>query len=93
MDVWYYQRFFYVLLLAAALTPVILKKELAELEWLSFVLFGAIGIFILINLYLLELAPDFNYVQQGFTASMWAPYPSPIRFISAVSITLVAYSY
>jgi amino acid permease len=24
---------------------------------------------------------------------MWAPYPSPIRFISAVSITLVAYSY
>jgi cytochrome c biogenesis protein CcdA len=60
---------------------------------LSFVLFGAIGIFILINLYLLELAPDFNYVQQGFTASMWAPYPSPIRFISAVSITLVAYSY
>jgi len=80
-------------LLAAALTPVILKKELAELEWLSFVLFGAIGLFIFINLFQLEFARDFNYVQQGFNSSMLTPYPSPIRFISAVSITLVAYSY
>jgi amino acid permease len=82
-----------VLLLAAALTPVILKKELAELEWLSFVLFGAIGLFVFINLYQLELAPQFNYIQQGFNSTMWTPFPSPIRFISAVSITLVAYSY
>ena len=51
-----------MLLLAGALTPVILKKELAELEWLSFVLFGAIGLFIFINLYMLEIAPDFNYI-------------------------------
>lgn len=51
------------MLLAAALTPVILKKELAELEWLSFVLFGAIGLFILINAYQLFFASDFNYIQ------------------------------
>jgi len=48
---WCYERYFYVLILAAALTPVILKKEIAELEWLSFVLFGAIGLFILVNLF------------------------------------------
>jgi hypothetical protein len=60
IDEWYYKRFFYVLLLAGALTPIILKKELAELEWLSFVLFGAIGIFILINFYQLEFQKGFN---------------------------------
>jgi amino acid permease len=51
MDVWWCERFFYVLLLAVALAPVILKKELAELEWLSWVLFGSIGLFIVINLW------------------------------------------
>lgn len=51
MDIWWCERFFYVLLLAAALAPVILKKELAELEWLSWVLFGSIGLFIVINLW------------------------------------------
>ncbi len=40
-----------MLILAAALLPVILKKELAELEWLSWVLFGSIGLFIAINLW------------------------------------------
>jgi hypothetical protein len=37
--------------LGALLTPVILKKELAELEWLSYVLFGAIGLFIITNIW------------------------------------------
>jgi amino acid permease len=62
MDKWCYDRFFYVFILAALLTPVILKKELAELEWLSFVLFGAIGLFVVINFYQLEFAKDFNYI-------------------------------
>lgn len=51
MDMWYYDRYFYVLILGVLLAPVILKKELAELEWLSYVLFGAIGLFVLTNLY------------------------------------------
>jgi len=54
MDIWWCERFFYVLVLALLLAPVILKKELAELEWLSWVLFGAIGLFIAINLWQLE---------------------------------------
>lgn len=45
-EVWYTDRTVYVLGLGALLIPVVLKKELAELEWLSFVLFISIGIFI-----------------------------------------------
>jgi hypothetical protein len=57
VDEWYYERFFYVLILGALLTPVILKKDLDELEWLSYVLFGAIGLFIVTNLFQLTLDP------------------------------------
>ena len=78
-------------MLAGALTPIILKKELAELEWLSFVLFGAIGIFILVNFYQLEFQNGFNAT--FYSHEMIAPNPSIVRFISAISVTLVAYSY
>lgn len=48
-DVWYSSRYFYVIFLGSALIPIVLKKELAELEWLSIVLFASIGIFIVVN--------------------------------------------
>lgn len=59
-DIWYSSRYFYVLLLGAALTPVVLKKELAELEWLSIVLFVSIGLFVLVNF--IQLTIDKRFV-------------------------------
>ena len=48
-SVWYTSRYFFVLILAALLIIVILKKELAELEWISIVLFVSLGLFILMD--------------------------------------------
>lgn len=93
MDIWWCERFFYVLVLAAALSPVILKKELAELEWLSWVLFGSIGLFIVINLWQLEGDKNFQSQKTGLTGGVWLPDKGGARIISAVSITMVAYSY
>lgn len=59
MTIWWCERFFYVLLLGAVLMPVILKKELAELEILSWILFGSIGLFILTDLWQLLIDPNF----------------------------------
>lgn len=53
IDKWCYERYFYVLILGVAMTPVILKKELAELEWLSLVLFGSLGLFVILMTWLL----------------------------------------
>jgi len=60
MDVWYFQRYFYVLVLGGISIPLVLKKEIAELEWLAFVLFGSIGIFIICNLYLVCFDQNFR---------------------------------
>ena len=46
---WYTSRYLYVVILAALLIIVILKKELAELEWISIVLFVSLGLFILMD--------------------------------------------
>jgi amino acid permease len=71
-----------------------LKKELAELKWLTFVLFGSVGIFILCNLYLLCLDKNFTATHEpGFKTDVWLPNHGFVRLISALSITLVAYGY
>lgn len=90
MNIWYCQRYFYVLLLSAALILVVLKKELAELEWLSYVLFASIGLFIVINIWELEFDPQFTAA--GFD-NTFKPDKGFPRFLSAVSVTMVAYSY
>ena len=56
-DVWYSSKPFYVLIIGVSLVAVIIKKELAEMKVLSWLLFGSINIFILMNLLLLL----FNY--------------------------------
>lgn len=58
-DVFYGQRWFWILVIAVLLLPVILKKELAELEWCSWVLFASIGLFIVLNFW--ELTVDKNF--------------------------------
>jgi len=58
-DTFYCVKWFYVLILAAMLTPIVLKKELAELEWLSVILFVSIFLFLLCILLLLVATPKF----------------------------------
>ena len=56
---WQFQRSFYVALLGLPMTPVILKKELAELEWLSWVLFGSLSLFVVLLLWMLMIDETF----------------------------------
>lgn len=48
---WYTSRWFYSLPLAVVLIPICLKKELAELAWVSYFLFFSIAVFTIVNLY------------------------------------------
>jgi len=61
-ETWYSSRWFYVLLLGTGLAPVIVKKELAELKWLSILLFACVGIFIVTNFWELVIDPKFEPV-------------------------------
>jgi amino acid permease len=88
-----YQRWFYVVTLGVPLTLVILKKELAELDWLAWVLFGSLGIFILMLCWLLFVDQSFRVQRAGLNGDIWFPDHGIGRLISAVSIILVAYGY
>ena len=90
---WQFQRSFYVALLGLPMTPVILKKELAELEWLSWVLFGSLSLFVVLLLWMLMIDETFILQAHGLTGDTWVPDHGGSRFISAISITLVAYGY
>jgi hypothetical protein len=78
-------------LIGILLTPVVIKKDLAELEWLATLLFISIGIFIFMSLYLLLF--DSNYIVDP-TASdnIWAPKSGSATF-GAFCTIMVAYGY
>ena len=59
-DVWYSSKLVYVIGLGVCLGPVVVKKELAELEWLSIFLGISIMIFMLLSFNLLVF--DKRYV-------------------------------
>ena len=67
----YTSRYFYVLILAAFLIAVILKKELAELEWLSVVLFVSLGLFILCDV--TQLFFDDRFDAAPVDSDFWVP--------------------
>ena len=46
---WYTSRYCYIVILGVFLLIVVMKKELAELEWVSIVLFVSLGLFIISN--------------------------------------------
>jgi len=52
-EAWYSDKPTYVLGLGVLLIPVVIKKELAELDWLASLLFFSIGLFVIINGYML----------------------------------------
>lgn len=49
-SIWYTSRWCYSVPLSIILLPVVLKKELAELAWISYVLFTSLGLFVIVNL-------------------------------------------
>jgi hypothetical protein len=92
-DVFWTQKWFYSCILAALLMPVILKKELAELEWCSWVLFGSIFLFIILNLWELTVDKNFHGEGLGLHDDIWMPDHGGARTLNAVSVVMVAYSY
>ena len=47
--VWYTSRWCYSVPLAVVLLPICLKRELAELAWISYVLFTSLALFVFVN--------------------------------------------
>ena len=78
-------------MIGLVLTPVVIKKDLAELEWLATLLFISIGIFILMSLYLLLFDPNYT-VDQMAPNNNWAPKPGSATF-GAFCTIMVAYGY
>ena len=58
-DVWYTSRWCYSVPLAVVLLPICLKKELAELAWVSYVLFVSLTLFVLVN-FIELVSPNFD---------------------------------
>lgn len=59
-EVWYSSKYVYVIALAVGLGPVVIKKEIAELEWLSILLGVSIVIFVILSLWLLLIDPRYE---------------------------------
>jgi len=76
--------------LAAVLLPIVLKKELAELAWVSVVLFVSLTLFVLMSFYILVF--DSTFVAQGVDPDILYP-KAEWGTISALSVTMLAYSY
>ena len=65
-DVWYTSRYCYTIPLAVILLPVVLKKELAELAWISYVLFGSLTIFVILNF--IQVCFDKHFDPEGVSS-------------------------
>jgi len=89
-SVWYTSRWCYSVPLAVLLIPICLKKELAELAWISVLLFGSLGLFVLLNFIMLVF--DSKFDPQGIDTDVLTP---KIEWgtISSLSVTMLAYSY
>lgn len=89
-DIYYTSRWFYSVPLAAVLLPIVLKKELAELAWISVVLFVSLTLFVLMSFVMLVF--DSNFEPLGVDPEILTPKVE-WGTISALSVTMLAYSY
>jgi amino acid permease len=89
-EVWYSSKAFYVLIVGVSLLFIVLKKDLAELKWISALLFFSIGIFILMSLTLF-FDPRF-VVDPSASNDIWIPKNSAATF-GAFCTVMVAYGY
>ena len=69
---------------------IVLKKELAELAWISYILFVSLGFFTLANF--IQLAFDNRFEPAGLNTDSLKPKVE-WGTISALSVTMLAYSY
>ena len=89
-SVWYTSRWFYDVILAGLLLPICIQKELAELAWISYILFASLALFTLTNFILLTF--DSRFEALGMTTEVLTPKVK-WETISAMSVTMLAYSY
>ena len=89
-DVWYTSRWTYSLIMAGLLLPIVIKKDLAEFAWISYVLFVGLFLFIFLNLY--QLSIDKNFDPSGINTDILEP---EIKWgtISSLCAVMVGYSY
>ena len=88
--IWYTKRWFYSVPLACVLLPICLKRELAELAWISYVLFVSLTLFVILNFVMLVF--DSNFEAEGISTDILKPKLS-WGTVSALSVTMLAYSY
>jgi amino acid permease len=90
-EVWYSSKTIYVIIVGLILLFVVLKKDLAELKWVSWLLFLSIGIFIFMSLSLLLFDPRFE-VDPNASNDIWAP-KNQVATFGAFCTIMVAYGY
>ena len=78
------------MILAVLLLPICLKKELAELAWVSYVLFISLALFTVVNF--IMLAFDSHFDPEGLNVDVLKP-KIEWETISSLSVTMLAYSY
>ena len=88
--IWYTKRWCYSVPLAIVLLPICLKRELAELTWISYVLFISLTLFVICNFIMLTF--DSRFEPEGINTDILTPKLS-WGTISALSVTMLAYSY
>jgi hypothetical protein len=71
--------------------PIVVKKEVAELKWLAWLLSFCIGIFILMSLILLVFDSRYT-VDPTIVSNIWWPKKS-INTFGAFCTIIVAYGY
>ena len=84
-------RWFYDVILCVVLIPIVLKKELAEMAWVGYTLFGCLGIFVLLNF--IELVFDSRFTRGPLTTEEILAPKIGMSTLSSLSVTLLAYSY
>lgn len=88
--VWYTSSYTYSIPLAIILLPIVIKKELAEFAWVSYVLFISLTLFVIVNF--IQLVFDSNFEALGVSTDVLKP-KIEWEAISALAAVMVAYSY
>ena len=90
-EVWYSSKPVYLLFVGITMLPIVVKKEVAELKWLAWLLSFCIGIFILMSLILLVFDSRYT-VDPTIVSNIWWPKKS-INTFGAFCTIIVAYGY
>ena len=84
-------RTFYVLIIAAAMTPLCLKKMIREMKIVSILLFLAIGLFI--SLFIIQLVLLGSKENHDETYGQYYKIELDMKLITGLNIIVLAYAY